>query len=69
MTIKKIDRKERYSEVLCLMLQGKNKEAFDSLVLMCGEDVGVYLLTDYDAAIEDIEQRKEVTENELSKSD
>lgn len=56
--IKKSDRKEMYSEVLHLMLQGKNKEAFDRLRLMCGKDVGVYLLTDYDAAIEDIERRK-----------
>lgn len=60
MAIKKSDRKERYREVLHLMLQGKNKEAFERLRFMCGEDVGVFLLTDYDAAIEDIEQRKEV---------
>lgn len=56
--IKKSERKEMYSEILHLMLQGKNKEAFDQLKLMCGKDVGVYLLTDYDAAIEDIERRK-----------
>lgn len=50
MLIKKSDRKEIYSEVLHLMLQGKNKEAFERLRLMCSEDVGLYLLTDYDAA-------------------
>ena len=56
--IKKSDRKELYIEVLHLMLQGKNKEAFDQLALMCAKDVGVYLLTDYDAEIEGIERRK-----------
>lgn len=56
--IKKSDRKEMYVEVMQLMLQGKNKEAFDRLGLMCGKDVGLYLLTDYDAAIEGIERRK-----------
>lgn len=52
MAIKKSDRKEMYVEVLQLMLQEKNKEAFDQLALMCAKDVGVYLLTDYDSAIE-----------------
>lgn len=56
--IKKSDRKEMYVEVMRLMLHGKNKEAFDQLALMCSEDVGLYLLTDYDAAIEDLERRK-----------
>lgn len=55
MTIKKSDRKKLYIEVLHLMLQAKNKEAFEKLVLMCGEDVGVYLLTDYDSAIDDLD--------------
>ena len=58
MAIKKSDRKKLYIEVLHLMLQEKNKEAFDRLRSMCGEDVGVYLLTDYDSAIEDINSRK-----------
>ena len=58
MMIKKSDRKEMYSEILHLMLQGKNKEAFYRLVLMCSEDTGLYMLTDYDAAIEDLERRK-----------
>ena len=57
MAIKKSDRKKRYIEVLSLMLKAKNKEAFEKLILMCGEDVGVYLLTDYDSAIEDINSR------------
>ena len=56
--IKKSVRKEMYSEVLHLMLQGKSKEAFDRLRLMCAKDVGVYLLTDYDAAIDAIERKK-----------
>ena len=55
MAIKKSDRKELYIEIMRLMLQAKNKEAFDKLSLMCAEDVGVYLLTDYDAAIDDLD--------------
>lgn len=58
MAIKKIDRKEMYVEVMQLMLQEKNKEAFDKLALMCGKDVGVYLLADYDSVIEESRKLK-----------
>ena len=33
------------------MLKGKNKEAFDKLACMCGEDTGLFILADYNEEI------------------
>lgn len=51
MPMKKQDRKQRYSEVIGLMLQGKNKEAYDKLVTMCGVDTGLFIMANYDEQI------------------
>ena len=51
MPLKKQERKEEYSSVIGLMLQGKNKEAFDKLACMCGKDTGLFIMADYDKEI------------------
>jgi hypothetical protein len=56
MPMKKQDRKQRYSEVIGLMLTGKNKEAYDKLVCMCGKDTGIFIIADYDKQIKKHQQ-------------
>ena len=51
MPMKKQDRKERFAEIIGLMLQGKNKEAHTELVCMCGEDTGLFIMSDYDKSM------------------
>ncbi len=51
MPLKKQERKEEYSSVIGLMLQGKNKEAFNKLACMCGKDTGLFIMADYDKEI------------------
>ncbi|MBE0506691.1 MAG: hypothetical protein IBX50_08220 [Marinospirillum sp.] len=51
MALKKQERKEAYQEIQRLMPEGKNKEAFSKLCLLCGSDTGSYLLVDYDEAM------------------
>lgn len=56
MALKKQERKESYKEIQRLMIEGKNKEAFDKLCLMCGSDTGAFLLVDYDKARADFQE-------------
>lgn len=51
MPLEKEERKQRYRMIMNLMLDGENKEAFDELACMCGEDTGLFLLADYDAVL------------------
>mgnify|MGYP003662086649 CR=1 FL=1 len=51
MPIKKQERKERFSQIIQLMLMEKNKEAFTALATMCGEDTGLFFLCDYDKTV------------------
>jgi len=54
MPLKKAERKEKYSEIIELMLKGKNKEAFNKLALTCGEDTGLFFIVDYDKVMASI---------------
>lgn len=51
--MKKAERKEKYCEVLVLMLKGENKQAFEKLCSMCGKDTGLFVLVDYDKKVSD----------------
>lgn len=51
MALKLSERKEKYQEIVVLMLKSKHKEAFEKLTSMCGSDTGLFLLVDYDKAI------------------
>jgi hypothetical protein len=51
MPMKKDDRKQEYVSIMKLMLEGKNKQAFEALASMCGSDTGLFWLVDYDAAV------------------
>lgn len=56
MPLKKAERKEKYTEMMSLMLKGENKEAFDKLRSMCGEDTGLFILVDYDKKMAELKQ-------------
>ncbi|MGI2228105.1 hypothetical protein [Shewanella frigidimarina] len=51
MPMKKQDRKIAFAEIIKLMLQNNNKEAFNKLTCMCGEDTGLFVMVDYEKAI------------------
>jgi hypothetical protein len=51
MKIKKAERKELYIQITRLMLQNRNKEAFDALAKMAAVDGEIYVLADYDKCI------------------
>ena len=55
MALKKEERKDAYREISQLMLQGKNKEAFEKLTMTCADDTGLYILVSYDAAIKKLD--------------
>ncbi|WP_156885965.1 hypothetical protein [Rheinheimera baltica] len=44
---------------MSLMLKGENKNAFDELACMCGEDAGLFVLADYDKAISENQLRQQ----------
>jgi len=58
MPLKKAERKEKYPEIMSLMMQGKNKEAFEKLKLTCGEDTGLFCFYDYDKAMAKLDDEK-----------
>jgi len=55
--MKKQERKETFASILKLMLKGENKEAYSTLACMCGEDTGLFILTDYDKAMKELKQK------------
>ena len=57
--MKNQDRKERFAEIIGLMLQGKNKQAYTELVCMCGEDTGLFIMADYDKAMITLNRNKD----------
>lgn len=59
MALNKQARKDEYRAVMNLMLNGKNKEAFDKLSCMCGEDTGIFVIVDYDEAVAKLSKQKE----------
>jgi len=48
MPLKKAERKEEYTRIMSLMLEGKSKEAFDKVRSVCADDTGLFSLCDYD---------------------
>lgn len=52
MPMKKQDRKTGYADIMSLMLKGENKEAFTKLACMCGEDTGLFVMADYNKAMD-----------------
>lgn len=48
MTMKKNDRKENYYAIITLMLNGRNKEAFNKLASMYADDCECFVLDDYE---------------------
>lgn len=38
------------------MIKGENKQAFDKLRSMCGEDTGLFILVDYDKKMAELKQ-------------
>jgi len=57
MPLKKDERKTEYVRIMKLMLEGKNKEAFEALQCMCGEDTSLFWLVDYEAAVKAIAEK------------
>ena len=55
--MKKQERKETFASILNLMLKGENKEAYNTLACMCGEDTGLFILADYDKAMKELKQK------------
>ena len=51
MTLKKIDRKQSYLNILGLMARGDNKLAYEKMVHMCADDVSLFVLADYNQAV------------------
>lgn len=51
MPLKKDERKAEYLRIMKLMLESKNKEAFEALASMCGTDTGLFWLVSYDEAV------------------
>jgi hypothetical protein len=51
MPLKKQERKERFAEILKLMLNEKHEAAYTKLAVMCGEDTGLFFLCDYDKTV------------------
>lgn len=51
MPLKKQERKERFSEILQLMLTEQHKAAYDKLASMCGEDTGLFFMCDYEKTV------------------
>ncbi len=58
MPLKKQERKERFQKIIGLMLQQKNKEAYNELVGMCGQDTGLFILADYDKTTTEIKKKE-----------
>lgn len=58
MPLKKEERKDRYRKIMNLMIKGENKKAFDELACTCGEDTGLFVLADYDAAVKQYQENK-----------
>lgn len=52
MAMKKVDRKEAYTNIISLLANGKNKEAFDAVRNMCGKDTSVFVLISYEECME-----------------
>lgn len=50
MSMKKNDRKAAYTRIMSMMLNGQDKEAFEALVCLCGEDSGFFWLGKYELA-------------------
>ena len=57
--MRKQDRKENFAAILSLMLKGENKEAYTALACMCGEDTGLFVLADYDSAMQQLTAQQE----------
>ena len=58
MPMKKDERKQEYVRVMNLMLEGKNKQAFEALACMCGSDTGLFWLVDYDDAVKELAEHR-----------
>ena len=54
MPMKKQERKDEYAKIIGLLLQSKNKEAYDKLCGMCGVDTGLFILADYDKTVKEL---------------
>lgn len=61
MAMKKQERKESYCEIMNLMIEGNNKDAFDKLRGMCGSDTGLFVMVDYDEAMKIMNEKKTST--------
>lgn len=46
--MKKDERKSQYTRIMGLMLKGEDKQAFEALVCLCGEDTGLFWLGNYE---------------------
>jgi len=51
MPLKKQARKERFVKIIKLLAEEKNSEAFNELVIMCGEDTGLFVMATYEDAV------------------
>lgn len=60
MAMKKQDRKKEYTDIIKLMLKRDNKEAYNRLSGMCGKDTGLFILADYDKAINKLSSNAEI---------
>ena len=58
MPLKKQERKERFQKIIGLMLQQKNKEAYNELRGMCGQDTGLFIMADYDKTTGEIKKKE-----------
>ena len=59
MPMKKHERKDSFAKIISLMLKGENKQAYNILCCMCGEDTGLFIFADYDKAMEDVSKEKD----------
>ncbi len=58
MPMKKDERKREYVSIMKLILEGKNKQAFEALACMCGSDTGLFCLVGYDDAVKSIAEKE-----------
>lgn len=58
MPMKKQERKDSFSKIIKLMLNGENKQAFKELTCMCGTDTGLFIFVDYDETMKNLKFSK-----------
>lgn len=58
MPLKKDERKQAYFKIMRLLLQGENKQAFEAVACMCGEDTGAFWLGNYEDAVKAYAEEK-----------